>query len=188
MWSTLITWTALPEMRVSSYYYLSARITNNDDNNILKVIRGLEELYALGALNDQGKLTPTGKRMSELPLDPTLSKVLLYSQELECTEEVVSVIALLSVDTIFFSPKDKRDKAEAAKKKFLTNEGDHITLLNVLKTFRLTKDDKDWCQENFINTRSMKQVMVSCPQPLLKHLFLILLGLRAFLLFALGCI
>lgn len=124
-----------------------------------KVVRGLEELYALGALNDQGKLTPTGKKMSELPLDPTLSKVLLYSQALECTEEVISVIALLSVDTIFFSPRDKRDKAEAAKKKFITNEGDHITLLNVLKTYRVTKDDKEWCQENFINARSMKLVL-----------------------------
>lgn len=124
------------------------------------VIRGLEELYALGALNEEGKLTPVGKKMSELPLDPTLSKVLLYSQELECTEEIISVIALLSVDTIFFSPRDKREKAEAAKKKFLTTEGDHITLLNVLKAYRTTKDDKDWCQENFINSRSMKLVLV----------------------------
>jgi pre-mRNA-splicing factor ATP-dependent RNA helicase DHX16 len=43
------------------------------------LVRGLEMLYALGALNDKGDLTKLGRRMAELPLDPMLSKMLIKS-------------------------------------------------------------------------------------------------------------
>lgn len=43
------------------------------------LVKGLEMLYALGALNDQGDLTKLGRRMAEFPLDPMLSKMLIAS-------------------------------------------------------------------------------------------------------------
>jgi pre-mRNA-splicing factor ATP-dependent RNA helicase DHX16 len=52
------------------------------------LIRALEELYALGALNDRGELTKLGRRMAEFPLDPMLSKMILASEKYECSEEV----------------------------------------------------------------------------------------------------
>jgi pre-mRNA-splicing factor ATP-dependent RNA helicase DHX16 len=45
------------------------------------LIRALEQLYALGALNDKGELTKLGRRMAELPLDPQLSKTLIQSEK-----------------------------------------------------------------------------------------------------------
>ena len=41
------------------------------------LLRALEQLYALGALNDRGELTKLGRRMAEFPLDPMLSKTLI---------------------------------------------------------------------------------------------------------------
>ena len=52
------------------------------------LIRALEQLYALGALNDRGELTKLGRRMAEFPVDPVLSKTLISGETYSCTEEV----------------------------------------------------------------------------------------------------
>ena len=52
------------------------------------LIRALELLYALGALNDRGELTKLGRRMTEFPVDPMLSKVIIESEKYVCTDEV----------------------------------------------------------------------------------------------------
>jgi HrpA-like RNA helicase len=126
------------------------------------VSRALEQLYSLGAIDDKGALTQDGKQMAEFPLDPLFSKVLIQSQPYECTSEIISIISLLSVDSVFFTPPDKRDNVAEAKKRFLHPDGDHLTLLNVLKSYWEVKGDKEWCRENFINMRNMKIVLVSC--------------------------
>ncbi|CAM0142926.1 Salivary acidic proline-rich phosphoprotein 1/2 [Umbelopsis sp. WA50703] len=121
--------------------------------------RALEQLYSLGAIDDKGALTQDGKQMAEFPLDPLFSKVLIQSQPYECTSEIISIISLLSVDSVFFTPPDKRDNVAEAKKRFLHPDGDHLTLLNVLKSYWEVKGDKEWCRENFINMRNMKIVL-----------------------------
>ncbi|KAH8552048.1 P-loop containing nucleoside triphosphate hydrolase protein [Umbelopsis sp. PMI_123] len=121
--------------------------------------RALEQLYSLCAINDKGLLTEEGKQMAEFPLDPVFSKVLIQSQQYECTSEVISIISLLSVDSVFFTPPDKRDNVADAKKRFVHPDGDHLTLLNVLKSYWEVKGDKEWCRENFINMRNMKIVL-----------------------------
>ncbi|CAO3663683.1 unnamed protein product [Umbelopsis ramanniana] len=121
--------------------------------------RALEQLYSLGAINDKGTLTEEGKQMAEFPLDPVFSKVLIQSQQYECTSEVLSIISLLSVDSVFFTPPDKRDNVAEAKKRFVHPDGDHLTLLNVLKSYWEVKGDKEWCRENFINMRNIKIVL-----------------------------
>ncbi|KAG2218383.1 hypothetical protein INT45_013334 [Circinella minor] len=122
----------------------------------ISLVRALEELYALGAIDDTGKLSPLGRKMSEFPLDPAFSKVLIQSVDYGCTLEVIAIISLLSVDTIFFTPSDKRDQAAEVRRKFLHPDGDHLTLLNVLKGYWEVKGDIEWCKENFINIRNVK--------------------------------
>ena len=50
------------------------------------MIRALEQLYALGALNDEGDLTKLGRRMAEFPLDPMLSKCMIMSETYKCVD------------------------------------------------------------------------------------------------------
>ena len=52
------------------------------------LMRALELLYALGALNDRGELTKLGRRMAEFPVDPMLSKAIISSESYSCTDEV----------------------------------------------------------------------------------------------------
>ncbi|KAI9316800.1 P-loop containing nucleoside triphosphate hydrolase protein [Dichotomocladium elegans] len=120
------------------------------------LVRALEELYALGAITDAGELSDLGRKMSQFPLDPVFSKVLIKSAEYGCTMEVIAIISMLSVDTIFFTPSDKREQAAEARRKFIHIDGDHLTLLNVLKGYWEVKGDPEWCKENFINNRNMR--------------------------------
>lgn len=52
------------------------------------LIKSLENLYALGALNHKGELTRLGRRMAEFPVDPQLSKAIIQSEAFGCTDEV----------------------------------------------------------------------------------------------------
>ncbi|EGG20899.1 DEAD/DEAH box helicase [Cavenderia fasciculata] len=122
------------------------------------LIKALEQLYALGALNDRGQLTKLGRRMAEFPLDPQLSKMILASEKYKVTEEILTVAAMLSVNnTIFYRPKDKAFQADAARKNFSHPQGDHLTLLNVYNQWREAGYSVQWCYENFIQNRSMKR-------------------------------
>ncbi len=62
------------------------------------LVKALEQLYALGALNDMGDLTKLGRRMAEFPIDPMLSKTLIAAEKYNCTEEV-----LISVTVCVFT-------------------------------------------------------------------------------------
>ncbi len=44
------------------------------------LLRALEQLYALGALNDRGELTKLGRRMAEFPTDPMLAKMIIAAE------------------------------------------------------------------------------------------------------------
>jgi pre-mRNA-splicing factor ATP-dependent RNA helicase DHX15/PRP43 len=67
------------------------------------LIRALEVLNYLGALDDEGNLTKLGEIMSEFPLDPQMSKMLVVSPEFNCSNEILSISAMLSGMTLFFS-------------------------------------------------------------------------------------
>ncbi|KAJ3354224.1 putative ATP-dependent RNA helicase dhx33 [Kappamyces sp. JEL0680] len=123
------------------------------------LVGALEQLYALGALDDKGLLTPAGRQMSLFPVDPTFSKVLIQSKSLKCTQEAIDIVSMLSVDPVFFTPNDKRDEVALTKKRFMSFDGDHVTLLNVLRAYQEVSGDPDWCQSHFVNARSMKQIM-----------------------------
>ncbi|KAG2687765.1 hypothetical protein I3760_09G066000 [Carya illinoinensis] len=62
------------------------------------MIRALEILYSLGILDDDAKLTsPAGFQVAEIPLEPMISKMILSSNELGCSEEILTIAAVLSV-------------------------------------------------------------------------------------------
>ncbi|WOL07745.1 pre-mRNA-splicing factor ATP-dependent RNA helicase DEAH1 isoform X2 [Canna indica] len=123
------------------------------------LLKALEQLYALNALNSRGELTKTGRRMAEFPLDPMLSKTIVASEKYKCSEEAISIASMLSVgNSIFYRPKDKQVHADNARLNFHTgNVGDHIALLNVYNSWKETNYSTQWCYENYIQVRSMKR-------------------------------
>uniref|UniRef100_A0A7C8ZDG4 RNA helicase n=2 Tax=Opuntia streptacantha TaxID=393608 RepID=A0A7C8ZDG4_OPUST len=124
------------------------------------MIRALEVLYSLRVLDDDAKLTsPTGFQVAEIPLDPMLSKVILASGELGCSEEILTVAAVLSVQSIWISVRGAQRQLDEAKLRFAAAEGDHITFLNVYKGFLQSGKSSKWCHKNFVNYHAMKKVL-----------------------------
>ncbi|CAM9175049.1 unnamed protein product [Chrysoparadoxa australica] len=132
------------------------------------IIRALEQLYALGALNDRGELTKLGRRMAEFPLDPMLSKAVLAGEKYDCVSEVVTICSMLSCgNTVFYRPKDKaRDStrlllavhADNAKQNFSRGGGgDHLALMRVYNEWVDTNYSTQWCFENYIQVRSLNR-------------------------------
>lgn len=121
------------------------------------LIRSLEQLYALGALNDKGELTKVGRQMAEFPTDPMLAKAVLAADKEGCVDEVLSIIAMLGeASALFYRPKDKKLQADAARARFTVKEGgDHLTYLNIWNQWVDSDFSYVWAKENFLQQRSL---------------------------------
>lgn len=128
-----------------------------DPPPVQTLIMALSSLYALSALDDDGLLTRLGRKMAEFPLDPNLGKMLIASVDLGCTVEVLTIVAMLSVEEVFYRPRDKQAQADMKKAKFFQPEGDHLTLLSVYNAWEASKYSNSWCMENFVQQRSLKR-------------------------------
>ncbi|KAL3700626.1 hypothetical protein R1sor_018648 [Riccia sorocarpa] len=120
------------------------------------LMRALELLNYLGALDDDGNLTEMGELMSEFPLDPQMSKMLVISPKFNCSNEILSITAMLSVPNCFLRPREAQKAADEAKARFAHVDGDHLTLLNVYHAYKQNSEDPTWCYDNFVNVRALK--------------------------------
>ncbi|PQE28825.1 pre-mRNA-splicing factor atp-dependent RNA helicase prp43 protein [Rutstroemia sp. NJR-2017a BBW] len=123
------------------------------------LMRALEELNYLACLDDDGDLTALGKLASEFPLDPSLAVMLISSPEFYCSNEILSLTALLSVPQVFVRPASARKRADEMKALFAHPDGDHLTLLNVYHAFKgenAQADPKRWCHEHFLSLRALQ--------------------------------
>ncbi|KAL3267899.1 hypothetical protein HHI36_007038 [Cryptolaemus montrouzieri] len=122
----------------------------------------LEILYALDAIDINGELTkPLGFNMAEFALDPMFAKILLNSGEFGCSEEILTIISILQVETIFTKPSTGNSviKARIQKRLFEVEEGDLLTYLNVYSGFIQSEMSNEFCHKNFISYKSMKRVL-----------------------------
>ena len=121
------------------------------------ILKALEELYILEALDEDGKLTDTGRFTAYFPMEPMLSKTLIKSFEFGCSYEVIEVISMLSVPDVFYRPREKRELADKMKQRFDDYNGDHLTLLNIYRKWEVSGFSKEWCTDNFIHEKSMRK-------------------------------
>eukprot|EP01016_Furgasonia_blochmanni_P007148 TRINITY_DN1285_c0_g1_i10.p1 TRINITY_DN1285_c0_g1~~TRINITY_DN1285_c0_g1_i10.p1 ORF type:complete len:735 (+),score=143.02 TRINITY_DN1285_c0_g1_i10:65-2269(+) len=120
------------------------------------LMRALELLHYLGAINDEGDMIKDGEKMAEFPLEPQLAKMLLVSPDHKCSNEILSLVSMLNVPFCFIRPKEAVRDADDARAKFCHVDGDHMTLLNAYHAFKQKGMSQEWCYNNFINYRSMK--------------------------------
>lgn len=124
------------------------------------MIRALEVLYSLGIIDDDAKLTsPSGFHVAEIPLDPMISKMILASDQFGCSEEILTIAAVLSIQSIWISARGAQKELDEAKLRFATAEGDHVTFLNIYKGFLESNKSSKWCHKHFVNYHAMKKVI-----------------------------
>ncbi|KAK8787981.1 hypothetical protein V5799_022244 [Amblyomma americanum] len=108
------------------------------------LMEALVKLHQLGAIEkkDDLQLTVLGQKMAAFPLEPRFSKIILCSKELGCTDEILTIISILSGDSVLYFNEKHRERAAEVWKKFQSNEGDHVMLLNVYKAYKSVKGNK----------------------------------------------
>eukprot|EP00041_Stephanoeca_diplocostata_P017929 m.370903 g.370903 ORF g.370903 m.370903 type:complete len:708 (+) comp20863_c0_seq3:146-2269(+) len=162
--------TNIPEMQRSNLAGVLLQLKALGIGNVLRfpflspppaksMSRGLELLFALGALDEHCRLTdPTGIRMAELPLEPMQAKLLLTAGDFGCSLEIATIIAMLQVQNVFVTPPNRKREAQRARLKFSCLEGDHITLLNVYLAFvRNKRNASRWCSQHFLNFKTLSR-------------------------------
>uniref|UniRef100_A0A673GQX2 RNA helicase n=1 Tax=Sinocyclocheilus rhinocerous TaxID=307959 RepID=A0A673GQX2_9TELE len=88
------------------------------------------------------------------------AQTLLISPEFSCAEEVLTIISLLSVDSVLYNPPARRDDVLAVRKKFISSEGDHMTLLNIYRAFKKVSGNKVLTQtlQNMVTSSSLSDL------------------------------
>ena len=163
--------TTVPEMQRSEMAGILLQLKALGIRNILRfdflspppaqnMLRGLELLYALGSIDEECKLTsPIGMRMAEFPLAPMFAKTLLVSDDFDCSEEIVTIVAMMQIQNVFVTPSQQKNESRRAKRKFSCEEGDHLTMLNVYNAYIRYKKNVRWCHENFLNSKGLKRAV-----------------------------
>jgi pre-mRNA-splicing factor ATP-dependent RNA helicase DHX16 len=102
--------------------------------------------------------------MAEFPVDPQLSKSLLASESLGCSEEMVTVASMVSCGSaVFYTPKDRKVIAQNAHRNFYRGaKGDHIALLAVFRDWAEADFSGQWCVENFVQARRCSFLQAAC--------------------------
>ncbi|XP_021047821.1 probable ATP-dependent RNA helicase DHX35 isoform X1 [Mus pahari] len=120
------------------------------------MVQALELLYALGGLDKDCHLTePLGMRIAEFPLNPMFAKMLLESGNFGCSQEVLSIAAMMQIQNVFVFPSNQKSQATRVHRKFAVEEGDHLTMLNVYEAFIKHNKSSQWCQEHFLNYKGL---------------------------------
>ncbi|XP_045689566.1 probable ATP-dependent RNA helicase DHX35 [Phyllostomus hastatus] len=120
------------------------------------MVQALELLYALGGLDKDCRLTePLGMRIAEFPLNPMFAKMLLESGNFGCSQEILSIAAMMQIQNIFVVPSHQKSQAMRVHRKFAVEEGDHLTMLNVYEAFIKHSKNSQWCQEHFLNYKGL---------------------------------
>ena len=128
---------------------------------------GYEALLELGAITKSGRdyeLTPLGRRMAPMPLDPRVSRMLIEAEREGCLREVAVIAAGLSIRDPRERPPDKAGLADQAQAAFGQPDSDFLTLLNIWDRFHspaenLTSKSKQrkYCEEHFLSSSRMRE-------------------------------
>lgn len=124
------------------------------------LLSALETLYALDAIDEQGELTrPVGFLLAELPFSAMLSKMLYVSGQMGCAEEIITIIAMLQVQSVFSRPASAaaQQSGRIAHRHFEVAEGDLITLLNIHSAFVEEGMTKEFCGQYYLIYRNLKR-------------------------------
>src|SRR5579859_3743126 len=102
-----------------------------ESRNIADGVRLLEELGALAPGGGATRLTPLGRRLARLPVDPRLARMILAAKDSGCTREVLIITAALSIQDPRERPADTRDAADAMHARFAEPGSDFLAFLTL---------------------------------------------------------
>ncbi len=121
------------------------------------ILNSMYQLWVLGALDNIGDLTETGRKMSDFPMEPSLAKMLIVASEKGCSSEMLTIVSMLSVPSVFYRPPQRQEESDAAREKFFVPESDHLTLLHVYQQWKTNGYSDRWCMKHFLHPKLLRK-------------------------------
>ena len=97
---------------------------------------GIRLLQELAALDERERLTPLGRKLAQLPVDPRLGRMVLEADRRGCAEEVIVIAAALSIQDPRERPADKREQADQLHARFRDDDSDFLAYVNLWRYLR----------------------------------------------------
>src|SRR5690606_9479613 len=117
----------------------------------------------LSAVNREGQLTPIGRQLARLPVDPRLGRMILEAAKLGSLDEVLIVASALSVQDPRERPADRQQAADQAHAQWKDVDSDFAALINLWRGFEEQRQAlgsnalRSWCRKNFLNYMRLRE-------------------------------
>ena len=125
------------------------------------ILEALKQLYYLQAIDQDGNITRLGTEISKFPLDCAYSRCLIASYFFNIVDEMNTLVSLISCENVWFNVNkyDEERKANFDQKKteFVDKYSDHMSFLNIYKEWEHNNYSEEWCKQNFLHFRALKQ-------------------------------
>ncbi|XP_057506390.1 DExH-box ATP-dependent RNA helicase DExH1 isoform X1 [Actinidia eriantha] len=128
----------------------------------LSVQNAIELLKTIGALDDREELSPLGRHLCTLPLDPNIGKMLLMGSIFQCLDPALTIASALAHRDPFVLPVNRKEDADEAKRSFAGDScSDHIALLKAFEGWKDAKrygKERAFCWENFLSPVTLQMM------------------------------
>ncbi|KAI9218311.1 P-loop containing nucleoside triphosphate hydrolase protein [Blastocladiella britannica] len=129
------------------------------------VMTALRSLYLIGALDESGRVTPVGHRIAQMPIAPYVGRaVIAAADDFACLPDMLILASMLSVEHIWIEPRGRNasdsealEQAAERRRSLAHPTGDHLTLINVFRTWAKQADQRTWCRAHSVNQRALLQ-------------------------------
>ena len=124
---------------------------------------GYKTLFEISAIDDRRKLTPLGRRLGRLPVDPRIGRMIFAADRESCLSEILIIASALEIQDPRVRPAEKKKAADEQHEKFKDERSDFMSLLNIWDFFHDLKSDlsrgklKRACVQNFLSYSLMRQ-------------------------------
>lgn len=124
---------------------------------------GEKSLFEIGAINEQGDLTPIGRQLGKLPIDPRIGRMILEAAQQGCLNDILIIAAAIEVQDPRVRPVELAQAADQAHRQFHDKRSDFMSYLKVWKFYHDEKEKKSKTQfrkflhANFLSPERMQQ-------------------------------
>jgi ATP-dependent helicase HrpA len=124
---------------------------------------GFTLLQELSAVNRESQLTPLGRQLARLPIDPRLGRMVLEAAKLGSLDEILIVASALSVQDPRERPMDRQQAADQAHAQWKDVDSDFAALINLWRGFEEKRQElgsnplRSWCKKNFLNYLRLRE-------------------------------
>ncbi len=125
---------------------------------------GYQLLAELGAIDEARQLTPLGRELARLPLDPKIARLLLAGRQYHCLQEILIIASALSLQDPRDRPSERREAADAAHQRFNDERSDFLAYLKLWAWFQQAvkhkKSNRLWaneCRESFLSPLRLRE-------------------------------